>query len=146
MSIGYTGRINSQNIQVYQTELNSGSGAKFISLLSNINDSGYIPFCNVVQTGNTIDNVYAFLISGKTHSGFYFEPADILKENIILNVSIYRTGQFTFDNTIINVESERLTGFLSKDVSIKFQNNLFIILTNWGENFASRKNFIVFFN
>jgi len=124
LSIGYTGRINNQNIQVYQTGLNSGSGAKFISLLSNINDSGYIPFCNIVQTGNSIDNVYAFMISGKTHSGFYFETAEVLKENIILNVSIYRTGQFTFDNTIINVESQRLTGFLSKDVSIKFQNNL----------------------
>lgn len=124
LSIGYTGIINSGNIQVYQTGLSSGSGPRFISLLSNINDSGYVPFCNIVQTGNSIDNVYAFLISGKTHSGFYFETADVLKENIILNVSIYKTGQFTFDNTIINVESQSLTGFLSKDVSIPFKNNL----------------------
>lgn len=123
-SLGFTGQILDDNIQVYQTGLNSGEKTYFISLLSGIPNTGYIPICNLVQSGDVSENIYLYFISGKNESGFYFQTSDALNQDVKVNVSIYKTGNFSFDNSFINAGSLIVSGSGINEFNLAYQTPL----------------------
>ena len=119
-TLGYTGKILDNNIQVYQTGISSGQNNYKVNLLSGLS-SDYIAFVNVIRTGNDLDNYYINTTSGLSSNNFTLNYSDIIKENHILNVGIYKTGVYTFDNSIFNANKIVCTGdYLNDTVNILF--------------------------
>jgi hypothetical protein len=137
-TLGYTGNVFNSNIQVYQTGIPLGSNSYKINLISGLT-SDYAPFVNIIQTGITSGNYYNYYTSGLNTGDFYLNYTDNIKENHVLNVGIYKTGYYSFDNSNFYVNKFKCTGnYTNNIIPINFDRTfntipkIFLSLENTG--------------
>jgi hypothetical protein len=123
-ALGYTGNIFNNNIQIYQTGIPSGSGSYQINLISGITQD-YSTFINVIQTGAPLENYYNYYTSGLKTGLFFLNYTEKIKEPHVLNVGIYKTGYYSFDNANFYVNKITCSGnYHDNIVPINFNRSL----------------------
>ena len=138
-TLGYTGAILNNNIQVYQSGISSGSNSYRISLTSGITNNDYAVFVNVIQTGNNLQNHYNYYTSGLNTGYFHLNYTENIKEPHMLNIGVYKTGYYSFDNSNFYVNKFICSGnYTDNIVPINFNRtfdkipNVFLFLENSG--------------
>jgi hypothetical protein len=137
-TLGYTGAILNNNIQVYQSGIPSGSNSYRINLISGITND-YAVFVNIIQTGDNLENHYNYYASGLNTGDFHLNYTENIKEPHVLNIGIYKTGYYSFDNSNFYVNKFICTGnYPDNTVSINFNRtfnkepSIFLFLENSG--------------